>query len=51
MSELTNEQAYSYYCKLKKQTAKDYWYQFLKARADRGIDGAQKYVDKINLVK
>lgn len=51
MTELTNQQAYDYYQTLKTQFAKDYWYDFLKARADRGIDGAQEYVDKINLVK
>jgi len=47
MSKLTNEQAYNYYCQLKNRNAKKYWYKFLKARADRGIKDAQKYVDKI----
>ena len=51
MCELTNQQAYDYYQTLKTQFAKDYWYNFLKARADRGIDGAQAYVDKIDKYK
>ena len=51
MSDLTNQQAYDYYQKLKTKFAKDYWYRFLKARANRGIDGAQAYVDMIDLIK
>ncbi|WP_299329735.1 hypothetical protein [uncultured Psychrobacter sp.] len=48
MSDLTNLQAYEQYQSVTKQTAKDYWYNFLKARADRGVPGAQQYVDKID---
>lgn len=51
MCELTNQQAYDYYQKLKTKFAKEYWYQFLKDRADRGVDGAQEYVDKIEFCK
>ena len=47
MCDLTNQQAYDYYHEAKKACAKDYWYNFLKSRADRGVEGAQAYVDKI----
>ncbi|WP_250162195.1 hypothetical protein [Psychrobacter sp. WY6] len=47
MCDLTNQQAYDYYDELTEQSAKDYWLDFLKARADRGFPGAKAYVDKI----
>lgn len=47
MYELTNQQAYDYYHEVKKQCAKEYWFNFLKNRADRGVVGAQEFVDKI----
>lgn len=47
MCELTNQQAYDYYHEVIESCAKDYWYEFLKSRADRGMEGAQVFVDKI----
>lgn len=47
MSELKNEQAYKNYHECKLQTAKDYWLNFLISRANRGIEEARLYVDKI----
>lgn len=32
----------------KKKTAKDYWYDFMKSRADRRYLDAQEYVDKMD---
>ncbi len=49
MCELTNQQAYDYYHEVKESCAKYYWYEFLKSRADRGMEGAQDFVDKIEL--
>ena len=51
MCELTNQQAYDYYHEAKKACAKEYWLQFLKDRANRGVEGAQAYVDKIEITK
>ena len=47
MCELTNQAAYDYYHEAKKSCAKDYWLQFPLDRANRGVEGAQVYVDKI----
>ncbi len=32
----------------KKKTAKDYWYDFMKSRADRKYPDAKEYVDKMD---
>ena len=42
MCDLTNQQAYDI-----ESCAKDYWLQFLKDRANRDVEGAQGFVDKI----
>ena len=47
MCELTNQEAYDYYHDSIKKTAKDYWFKFLKERANRRVAGAQEYVNKI----
>jgi len=47
MCDLTNQEAYDYYHEVKESCAKDYWLQFLKDRANRGVEGAQGFVDKI----
>ena len=47
MCDLTNQQAYDYYHEVTESCAKSYWLQFLKDRANRGMEGAQGYVDKI----
>lgn len=47
MCELTNQQAYDYYREVKESCAKSYWLQLLKDRANRGVVGAQGFVDKI----
>lgn len=47
MCELTNQQAYDYYHEVTKLCAKNYWLQFLQDRANRGVEGAQGFVDKI----
>lgn len=47
MRELTNQQTYDYYHEVKESCAKAYWLQFLKDRANRGMEGAQGYIDKI----
>lgn len=49
MCELTNQQAYDYYHEVTESYAKSYWLHFLKDRANRGVEGAQAYVDKIEL--
>ncbi|KAF0569545.1 hypothetical protein FQV37_2571 [Psychrobacter nivimaris] len=49
MCDLTNQQAYDYYHEVTESCAKDYWLQFLKDRANRGVEGAQGFVDKIEL--
>ena len=51
MCELTNQKAYDYYHEVTEPCAKDYWLQFLKDRANRGVEGAQAYVDKIEITK
>ena len=51
MCELTNQAAYDYYHEVKESCAKKYWLQFLKDRANRGVEGAQAYVDKIEITK
>ena len=51
MSELSNAEVYNRWKNSNKKTARDYWYEFLKARADRNIAGAQEYVDKIEACK
>lgn len=47
MCDLTNQQAYDYYHEVKESCAKDYWLNFLRDRANRGVVGAQGFVDKI----
>ena len=47
MCDLTNQEAYDYYQELTESCDKDYWLQFLKDRANRGVEGAQGFVDKI----
>lgn len=47
MSDLSNAEVYNRWKQAKKQTARDYWFNFLKSRADRGNKNAQDYVDKI----
>lgn len=49
MCDLTNQQAYDYYHEVTESCAKDYWFKFLKDRANRGVEGAQGFVDKIEL--
>jgi len=51
MCDLSNAEVYNRYQQSKKKTARDYWHEFLKARADRNIAGAQEYVDKIERCK
>ena len=51
MCELTNQQAYDYYHEVTESCAKDYWLQFLKDRANRGVVEAQGFVDKIEFCK
>lgn len=48
MCELSNAEVLNRWKHSKKQTAKDYWYDFLKSRADRGYPGAQEYVEKMD---
>ena len=48
MCDLSNAEAFNRWKHSKKQTAKDYWYDFLKSRADRGYPGAQEYVEKMD---
>ena len=45
--DLTNQQAYDYYHEVTESCAKAYWLQFLRDRANRGVEGAQGFVDKI----
>ena len=47
MCDLTNQEAYDYYQEVTESCAKDYWLQFLKDRANRGVVEAQGFVDKI----
>ena len=47
MCELTNQQAYDYYHEVTESCAKAYWLKFLKDRTNRGVEGAKKFVDKI----
>ncbi|KAA0915800.1 hypothetical protein [Psychrobacter sp. ANT_WB68] len=47
MCELTNQQAYDYYQEATMPSGKDYWLNFLRDRANRGVVGAQGFVDKI----
>lgn len=49
MCELTNQKAYDYYHEVTESCAKAYWLQFLRDRANRGVEGAQGFVDKIEL--
>ena len=51
MCDLSNAEVYNRWKNSKKKTARDYWHEFLKARADRNIAGAQEYVDKIEACK
>lgn len=47
MCDLSNQQAYDYYQEVTLASAKKYWLNFLKDRANRGAAGAQDFVDKI----
>lgn len=47
MCELTNQQAYDYYHEAVMPRGKDYWLNFLQDRANRGVQGAQDHVNKI----
>ena len=47
MCDLTNQQAYDYYQELDELSAKNYWLNFLRDRANRGVVGAQGFVDII----
>ena len=47
MCELTNQQAYDYYQEATMPSGKEYWLNFLRDRANRGVVGAQSFVDKI----
>ena len=47
MCDLSNAEVFNRWKHSTKQTAKDYWFDFLKSRADRGYPGAQDYVNKI----
>ena len=49
MCELTNQQAYDYYQETTMPSGKKYWLNFLRDRANRGVVGAQGFVDKIEL--
>ena len=53
MCELSNDEIYNrYHEKGISQTAKDYWLDFLKKRANRGgkdADGAQVVINKIEM--
>ena len=44
MYELKNQQAYDHYHEVTESCAKDYWFKFLKDRANRGVEGAQGFV-------
>tara|TARA_R110000751_G_scaffold302647_1_gene416819 strand:+ start:1465 stop:1770 length:306 start_codon:yes stop_codon:yes gene_type:complete len=48
MCDLSNAEVFNRWKMCKKQTAKDYWYDFLKKRADRSYLDAQKYVDDMD---
>jgi len=48
MCDLSNAEVFNRWKQCKKQNAKDYWYNFLKSRADRSYPGAQKYVDDMD---
>ena len=47
MCDLSNAEVFNRW----KHSTKDYWFDFLKSRADRGYPGAEEYVNKMNLVK
>lgn len=49
MCDLSNAEVFNRWKHSKKQTARDYWFDFLKSRANRGVEGAQDFVDKIEL--
>ena len=51
MSDLSNAEVFNRWKQCKKQTAKAYWYDFLKNRADRNYPGAKEYVDKMDFFK
>lgn len=48
MSELSNAEVFNRWKMAKKKTAKDYWYDFMKSRADRKYLDAKEYVDKMD---
>ena len=47
MCDLTNQEAYDYYHEATMPSGKKYWLNFLRDRANRGVVGAQGFVDKI----
>ena len=47
MCDLTNQEAYDYYQEATMTSGKKYWLNFLRDRANRGVVGAQGFVDKI----
>ena len=51
MCDLSNAEVFNRWKQCKKQTAKDYWYDFLKRRSDRNYPGAKDYVNRMNFFK
>lgn len=47
MSHLSNADVYNRWRHCKKQTAKDYWHNFLLSRAKYGDKGAKRYTNFI----
>lgn len=47
MSDLSNAEVYNRWKHAKKQTARDYWYNFLLSRADRCDKDARQYTNHI----
>lgn len=50
MSDLSNTEVYNRWRHCKKQTAKDYWYEFLLTRVKHGDKDAKQYADFINQI-
>ncbi|AGH57499.1 hypothetical protein PSYG_00038 [Psychrobacter phage pOW20-A] len=50
MCDLSNAEIYNRWKFAKKQTAKDYWYDFMVKRAQCGREGAQDTVDAMDAV-
>ncbi len=47
MCDLSNAEVFNRWKHSKKQTARDYWFDFLKSRADRGYPGAKDLFNKM----